>query len=108
MSQRLNKKTKAALDKTEAVIAEKIEEFKEVKGMEEFVAFLTESKINIALRLLGGELDEGWLNAVCLDIRWKERHYKAEAGLLTPEEAAARKQIRDFFNSPCDLPPEAK
>jgi len=106
MVQRLNEKTQAALDKAEAAIAEKYEEFKEVKGMEEFVAFLIESKINIQLRLLGGELDEGWLNAVCLDIRWKERHYKAEAGLLSPEEMEARKRLRDFLNLPCDLPPE--
>ena len=102
----MRKKLREALDKTLKIIDEKYEEFKDVKGMEPFVQFLLESKAEIVLRHHFHQLDADWLGAVCSDIKWKERHYKAEAGLLSPEEAAARKAFFDFMNSPCDLPPE--
>ena len=102
----MRKKLREALEKTDNLISEKMAEYKDVKGMEPFVEFLTESKAEISLRHCFHELDADWLNAVCSDVKCKERHYKAEAGLLSPEEAAARKALRDFFLSPCDLPPE--
>lgn len=102
----MNKKTKIELENTAKVINEKYDLFKGVKGMEPFMEFLEECKVDIWIRQLDRSLDADHLKALCADISWKERKYKADAGLLSPEEAAARKRLFDFFNSPCDLPPE--
>ena len=94
-------------DMIELIDAKKAE-FKDVKGMEPLIEFMDESLVNIWLRANADELDESWLDAIKLDIERIERNCKYDAGLMSPEDAAARKKLLDFFNSPCDLPPEVK
>lgn len=104
----MDEKLQKALESTLELIETKKEEFKDVKGMERLIGYLDESVVNAWIKVQSDELDEDWLNAVKADIKWMERACKAEAGLLSPEEAAARKKFVDFLNSPCDLPPDVK
>lgn len=96
--------TVKALDEMSAFITEKRKEYKDVKGMESFINYLEESNVNIALRVVIGDVDVGWLNSVKSDITRTERACKYIAGLLTPEEAEAYKKRRDFFLGKPDLP----
>ena len=102
----MDKKTETELEGLYGYIEEKQEEYKDVKGMEGFLTFLMETKTNVWLRAQCDEVYVDWLKAVRTDIKRMERWNKAEAGLLPPEEAEARQRLRDFLNSPCDLPPE--
>ena len=104
----MNKKTKIELENTAKVIDEKYDLYKDVKGMEPLIEFLEECRVDIWIKQIDRSLDADHLKALCADIRWKERKCKADAGLLSPEEAAARKRLFDFLNSPCDLPPYVK
>lgn len=91
---------------TDKLLDEKMAEYEGVESMKAFYYFLKGAKLDNAFRAIDGRLDTGHLEAVRQDVSWKEHHYKAEAGLLSPEETAARKAFMDFMNSPCDLPPE--
>ena len=102
----MDKKLEAAWAETDKVLDEKMAEYEGVESMKAFYYFLKGAKLDNMFRAMDGRLDEDHLRAVLQDVSWKERHYKAEAGLLSPEEAAARKAFMDFMNSPCDLPPE--
>ncbi len=96
--------TVKALDEMSAFIDEKRKAYKDVKGMESFIDYLEESNVNIALRVVLGDVDADWLKAVKSDITRTERDSKYSAGLLSPEEAAAYKKLRDFLLSKPDLP----
>lgn len=96
--------TVKALDEMSAFIDEKRKAYKDVKGMESFIDYLEESNVNIALRVVLGDVDADWLKAVKSDITRTERNCKYTAGLLTPEEAEAYKKRRDFFLGKPDLP----
>ena len=96
--------TVKALDEMSAFIDEKLKTCKDVKGMEGFIEYLQKQWANIGLRVLIGDVDVGWLNAVKSDITRTERNSKYTAGLLSPEEATAYKKLRDFLLSKPDLP----
>ena len=102
----MNKDLDTAWEETNNILDEKMALYENVESMKKFYSFLKEAKIEAWLRAMDGILDIDHLKAVRQDISWKERHYKAEAGLLSPEEAAARQKFMDFMNSPCDLLPE--
>ena len=101
-------KTTEAMDVLEKLIGDKRTQYAGVKGMEGFLTFLDDTIAEVSVRMMIEEVDADYFKAVCEDVKQQEYHHRAENGLLTPEEAAARKMIRDFFNSPCDLPPEVK
>lgn len=100
----MNRKTKNELTNTLKLIHDKHAEYKDIIGMEEFITKLAEIRIDVLFRQAGDELYAEWLVAVCSDIRRYEQHYRYEAGLLSPEETAAIKQLRDFIMGPCELP----
>ena len=102
----MDKKLEVYWVETDKLLDEKMAEYEGVESMKAFYYFLKGAKLDNAFRAIDGRLDTGHLEAVRQDVSWKERHYRAEAGLLSPEEAAARKAFMDFMNSPCDLPPE--
>lgn len=102
----MDKKLEVYWAETDKLLDEKMAEYEGVERMKAFYYFLKGAKLDNAFRAIDGRLDTGHLEAVRQDVSWKERHYRAEAGLLSPEEAAARKAFMDFMNSPCDLPPE--
>ena len=102
----MDKKLEVYWAETDKLLDEKMAEYEGVESMKAFYYFLKGAKLDNAFRAIDGRLDTGHLEAVRQDVSWKERHYRAEAGLLSPEEAAARKAFMDFMNSACDLPPE--
>ena len=106
MKKDMNKELDTAWEETNNILDEKMALYENVESMKEYCTFLKEAKIEVWLRAMEGILDIDYLKAVRQDVSWKERHYKAEAGLLSPEEAASRQKFIDFINGPCDLPPE--
>ena len=75
-------------------IDSKIEEYKDTKGMEEYVSYLKEIK--------------GDLKALRSDLKQKEYSAKARAGILPPEQQEAYNKRLAFFNSKPDLPDYVK
>lgn len=100
----MNEKIMAAYDETLEYISELRAKYENVTGMQGLIAYLNEEHLECETRRIFGELDESWLAAVRTDIRRTEYNCKAEAGLLTPEQAAARNELRAMFLGKCDLP----
>ncbi|MBR2524150.1 MAG: hypothetical protein IKE53_06920 [Clostridiales bacterium] len=104
----MNEKIHNALKNTLNLILDKYIEYSHVPGMEQFISFLSQTFSECCIRLNDGTLADDWLEAVCNDIRLNEYICKANAGLLTEEEAQARRKRLEFFLGPCDLPEEVK
>lgn len=104
----MNKKTKAALENIRTLIADKRTEYKDTKGMEGYISFLDQTWVNILLRLKTDDVYFEWLEGIRSDIKLQEYINRAEAGLLTPEEAEARRRLLEFFMSKPDLPDYVK
>ena len=97
-----------SIEKTEKLLDSKCAQYKGVAGMEEYVRFLDDTRVNLLAEGLLETVTEDWLKSVHTDIEFKERHYLGKAHLLPPEDQKAWDERREFFLGPCDLPPEVK
>ena len=96
------------IEETEKLLDAKQGKYKGVAGMEDYVKFLYDTRVELLTRGLVEDVTEDWLKAIQTDINFKERASLGKAGLLPPDEQEAWNKMREFFSGPCDLPPEVK
>jgi len=96
------------IEKTEKLLDGKCAQYKGVAGMEEYIKFLEETRLNLLVNGLMETVTEDYLKSIHTDIEFEERSALGHAGLLPPEEQEAWDKLRAFLLGPCDLPPEVQ